>query len=79
MSNIHTEGAQVPMILESSFIGTAAATPIGNGVVTLLADGDITVKYPSGDKVVSGGKAGTSFGVGFGALSITSSAKVLIS
>jgi len=77
--NMNREGAQAIVIQESSFIGTAANESAAGKVVTLSADGDLTFHFKSGDKKVTGAKAGTSFVGGLGATGVTSSVAVIIS
>ena len=77
--NNNSEGAQSPVLNASSFIGTAAKETVSGGVVTLLADGDLTVEFTEGTKTLTGLKGGMSIALGLGVLNVTSTAAVLIS
>jgi len=78
-ANYNSEAIQAIAITASTFIGTPTKESAAGKPVTLSADGDITFHFESGDKVITGAKAGTSFVGGLGCTGVTSTVAVIIS
>jgi len=77
--NSNAEGVQAIVINMGTFIGVPTKEPCAGNVITLSADGDLTFEFPTGDKKVTGAKAGTSFVAGKGCTGLTSTVAVIIS
>ena len=73
------ETLQAPEVSESAIIGTIAKKGKAGSAVHLLADGDLTFHFKSGDKSLTGLKSGMDFIAGVGCTGITSTAAVLLS
>ena len=73
------ETLQAVSVNSDSFVGVASAEGGAGSLVHILADGDITFIFPSGNKVLTGLMAGMDFVAGSGCQGITSTAAVVIS
>ncbi len=72
------ETLQAVEINASSFTGIATNEGGAGSQIHLLADGDITFKFPGGDKTITS-NSGMDFVAGPGCTGITSSASIIIS
>ena len=78
-TNSYGQEVQATAINPGSFIGTATDENIRSGTIHLLEDGDLTVHFDTGDKVLTDLLAGMDFQAEQTATGITSTADIIIS